>query len=294
MKIFRHAKNVHHIEVTGLRFRIAMLSDIHWDNPKCDWDLLKKHLNYCLENQIPIHLNGDTFCLMQGSYDPRKVKGNIRPEHNTPRYFDAVVETAAEFFAPYAHLLTVVGYGNHETSILRRQEIDQVQRFVDLMNFREKTNIQAGGYGGWLIIRQKKPNDNTSWSTHIKYHHGIGNGGIVTRGALQMNHALTMFENYDVFTHGHTHDNSCMNLSRDTIEIKPKTGYKMVQKNIHTMLTGTYKNDYSDGAMGWAIERGHPPKPTGGRILEINCKRTNERPVTRTIKLIDSYKFPIA
>ena len=233
MKIIRHARNIHHIEVSGDRFKMAMLSDIHWDNPKCDWDLLKKHLNYCLENQMPIHLNGDTFCLMQGSYDPRKVKGNIRPEHNTPNYFDAVIETAVEFFAPYAHLMTVVGYGNHETSILRRQEIDQVQRFVDLMNFREKTNIQAGGYGGWLIIRQKKPNDNTSWSTHIKYHHGIGNGGIVTRGALQMNRALTMFENYDVFTHGHTHDNSCMNLSRDTIEIKPKTGYKMVQKK-HT------------------------------------------------------------
>ena len=29
------------------KIRIAMLSDIHWDNPKSDWDLLKKHLEYC-------------------------------------------------------------------------------------------------------------------------------------------------------------------------------------------------------------------------------------------------------
>jgi hypothetical protein len=292
MKIIRHGRNIHHIELKGERVKMAMLSDIHWDNPKCDWDLLKKHLDYCLEQNIPIHFNGDTFCLMQGSYDPRKVKGNIRPEHNTPNYFDAVIETAVEFFAPYAHLITVVGYGNHETSILRRQEIDQVQRFVDLMNFREKTNIQAGGYGGWLVIRQMDKHG-SKFATNIKYHHGIGNGGIVTRGALQMNRALTMFENYDVFTHGHTHDNSCMNLSRDTLTKKGKSSYKMTQKNIHTMLTGTYKNDYDDGAVGWTIERGHPPKPVGGRILEINCKRNYSKNMDSHTKLIDSYKFPV-
>lgn len=291
MKIVRHAKNIHHIELKGKRAKIAMLSDLHWDNPKCDRTLLKKHLDYCLENQIFIHLNGDTFCLMQGAYDPRKVKGNIRPEHNTPRYFDAVIETAVEYFAPYAHLLTIVGYGNHETSILRRQEVDQVQRFVDLLNYKEKTNIQAGGYGGWFIVRQDW--NGCRWGTYIKYHHGIGNGGIVTRGALQMNRALTMFENYDVFTHGHTHDNSCMNLCRDTIEIKGRSGYQMVQKNIHTMLTGTYKNDYNDGSGGWVIERGHPPKALGGRILEINCKRYRVKGVWGVNKLIDSYKFPV-
>ena len=274
---------------------MAMLSDIHWDNPHCDWDLLKKHLNYCLENSIPIHINGDMFCMMMGAYDPRKVKGNIRPEHNNPRYFDSIIETAVEFFAPYAHLIAVVSYGNHETSILKRQEIDQIQRFVDLLNYKEKSNIFAGGYGGWIVINMYRTDYNSTASTStIKYHHGIGNGGIVTRGALQMNRALTMYENYDVFTHGHTHDNSCINLSRDCIKHVSRKGYIMYQKNIHSMLTGTYKDEYRDGAFGWSIQKGFPPKPTGGRILEITTMRGREDGKEKTTKLIDSYKFPLA
>jgi hypothetical protein len=63
--------------------------------------------------------NGDTFCLMQGAYDPRKSKSDIRPEHNKANYLDAVVNDAIEWFRPYAKNIKVVGYGNHETNILK-------------------------------------------------------------------------------------------------------------------------------------------------------------------------------
>ena len=36
------------------------------------------------------------------------------------------------------------------------------------------------------------------------------------------------------------------------------------------MNTGTYKEEYGDGSKGWHVERGAPPKPVGGRILELN------------------------
>ena len=45
---------------TGQRF--ALMSDIHWDNPHCDRKLLKNHLDKCLNENILIGLNGDTFC----------------------------------------------------------------------------------------------------------------------------------------------------------------------------------------------------------------------------------------
>ncbi len=45
MKIIRHAKNVHEFRTEGMLTKIAMLSDLHWDNPKCDWDLLKRDLD---------------------------------------------------------------------------------------------------------------------------------------------------------------------------------------------------------------------------------------------------------
>ena len=69
MKIHKHSKNVHQIDVEGNRFRLAVLSDIHWDNPKCDRDQLKRHLDYCLKNSIPILGVGDWQCLMQGRGD---------------------------------------------------------------------------------------------------------------------------------------------------------------------------------------------------------------------------------
>ena len=192
MELIRHAKNIHELKINGSRARIAMFSDIHWDNPKCDWDLLRRDLDYCLKQSIPMVFNGDTFCLMQGKWDPRGNKSDIRPEHNTIKYLDAIIETAVEFFAPYAHLMTVIGYGNHETSILKRHETDVLQRFVDLLNYKCGSNVQTGGYGGWLNVTQY-PSRNIKVSTKIRYFHGSGGGGIVTRGEINLTRALEMY-----------------------------------------------------------------------------------------------------
>jgi hypothetical protein len=266
-----------------------MLSDLHWDNPHCDREMLKRHLDYCLEEDIPVMINGDMFCLMQGRGDNRRNKSDIRPEHNNAKYLDSIVETAVDWFLPYAHIIKLVGYGNHETAIIKWQETDILQRFVDLLNYKAGSNIQTGGYGGWLIIKQ-----NSGWgskySTKCKYFHGSGGGGICTKGAINLTRALETYENFDVFTMGHIHENSCRNDVRDTIDHHSVGGYVLKQKQLHLMLTGTYKEEYGDGSQGWHVERGAPIKPLGGRILTIKLVRgtTGERAVT---KYIDSHKF---
>jgi hypothetical protein len=58
------------------------------------------------------------------------------------------------------------------------------------------------------------------------------------------------------------------------------------------MITGTYKEEYMDGAYGWHVERGAPMKPVGGRILTIDYARTLENGDTY-IRNIDSIKFPL-
>ena len=102
MEISKIARNVHTIALSKDENRLALLSDIHWDNPKCDRKMLKAHLEYCKDNQIPIFINGDFFCLMMGKYDPRRNKQDILPEHNKANYLDAVIETAVEWWSPYA------------------------------------------------------------------------------------------------------------------------------------------------------------------------------------------------
>ena len=294
MNLIKHEKNIHELRVEGSSFRMGMFSDIHWDNPKCDWNLLKHDLDYCLKNDIPIMFNGDTFCLMQGAYDPRKMKGDIRPEHNNARYFDSIIETAVDFFLPYANLLTVVGYGNHETSIIKRQETDIIQRFVTLLNYKAGSNVMTGGYGGWLIVNQLvKAKSNITQATKIKYFHGSGGGGLVTKGALNLTRAMEMYEGYDVFTMGHIHENSARNDVRDSINFHPSKGYYFNHKQIHSMITGTYKEEYIDGLYGWHVERGAPMKPVGGRLLTIECGRDRSDNKDILVRNIDSMKFPL-
>ena len=292
MIVKKHAKNIHEIQMDGKQVKIAMLSDIHWDNPKCDWKLLKRDLDYCVENNIPIMVNGDFFCLMQGRGDRRGNKSDIRPEHNNAKYLDSIVETAVEWWSPYAHLLTVIGYGNHETAIIKYQETDILQRFVDLLNYKNGTQVYAGGYGGWIVVRQDIGNGISS-SFKIKYFHGSGGGGVVTKGALNLTRALEMYEDFDVFTMGHIHENAARNDVRDTIDHNNKIGYRHEHKQIHMMLTGTYKEEYGDGSKGWHVERGAPVKPTGGRILVFESERFERDGQRKMYKNIDSMKFPL-
>jgi hypothetical protein len=237
-------------------------------------------------------INGDFFCLMQGKGDRRGNKSDIRPEHNNAKYLDSVVETAVEWWSPYAHLIIVIGYGNHEAGVIKWQETDLLQRFVDLLNYKNKTNVYAGGYGGWVIV-SSNTNGSSTYSTRIKYYHGSGGGGIVTKGALNLTRALEMYEGFDVFTMGHIHENSCRNDVRDAIDYSHRGGYKNSLKDIHLMLTGTYKEEYEDGSKGWHVERGAPPKPTGGRILTIDYKKDYSDGVEKMNRQIDSHKFPL-
>ena len=82
MNLIKHGRNVHELQLDGKQVHVAMLSDLHWDNPHCDRELLKNNLDFCKENNIPVVINGDFFCLMQGRGDNRRNKSDIRPEHN--------------------------------------------------------------------------------------------------------------------------------------------------------------------------------------------------------------------
>ena len=284
-------KNIHNIYIIGTKADIAVLSDIHWDNPKCDWGLLKKHLDYCVKEDIPIVITGDFFCLMQGRGDKRSNKSDIRPEHNNAKYLDSIVDTAVEWWTPYAQQIALISYGNHETAIIKWQETDILDRFIKSINLKTGSNIQKGGYGGWLIYTLEITNRKTSAFRH-KYFHGSGGGGIVTKGAINLTRALETYENMDLFTMGHIHENSARNDVRESLEYVNGV-YRMKHKKIHLCITGTYKEEYEDGTKGWHVERGAPPKPIGGRIVTFSTKRVNGPTIQETFKMVDSRMFPI-
>lgn len=253
--------NVLRVDKNWEETKVLLISDLHWDNPKCDRDLLKKHLDQAVKGNHDILINGDLFCLMQGAYDPRKSKSDIRPEHNSANYFDAIINTAVDWFAPYAHLIKLVGYGNHETAILKRQETDIIERFVTLLNYKTGSAIQVGGYGGW--IRYQFNDGSNTQSFKIKYMHGFGGGGAVTRGTIQHNRMSVNVEGADAIWMGHVHEDYEMTYTVEELTNKDT----VMLRDILMIRTSAYKEEYGDGSKGWHIERGASPKPIGGRWL---------------------------
>ena len=121
-------------------------------------------------------------------------------------------------------------------------------------------------------------------SLKIKYFHGSGGGGVVTRGEINLSRALMSYEGFDCFTMGHVHENKETWVARDVISSKNFVD----RKDILLMNTGTYKEEYGDGSKGWHVERGAPPKVVGGRILELSLHSQHEG---KTIIKAKSYRF---
>lgn len=280
MKLIPKHRNSHVGELQGKVGKIAILSDLHWDNPKCNRELLAKHLKRCQDEGRKVIINGDMFCLMQGKYDPRRSKKDILPEHNKPNYLDAVIQDAVEWFAPYKDVLWLLGYGNHETAIIKNVETDPLQRFVDLYNMTAGGQVSIGGYGGWLTIRQKPyENSDRSAKTVIYYYHGSGGGGVVTKGVIQHQRQMADIEGADIITMGHVHELYSMVWNKKHLV---ENTFVPTHREVHHLRTGTYKDEFTDGYMGWHVERGAPPKPLGCVAVDLEVVVTGSS-TTRNI-----------
>jgi hypothetical protein len=244
-----------------------LTADWHWDNPKCDRELLEKHLKQAKERNAGVLVFGDATCLMQGRGDRRGNKSDIREEHNNARYLDSVVDTFCEWIEPYRANMTLMTYGNHETSIIKHQETDILQRISAI------SKIPIGKYDGWVrIIVQPRSavTGNTSGgqnSINLYYHHGAGGGGPITRGVIATNRRNAYIDNADIIVSGHVHEAWIMETPKEELTHKGSINRKIVTH----VQTGTYKEEFT--GMGWHVERGAGPKPLGSWWMRIYYDR---------------------
>lgn len=281
-RVEERSRNVHDIIIPFQRnkswYRYVLLTaDRHFDNPKSNRKLQFEHLKEAQERDAPVIDLGDFFCLMQGRFDPRKNKSDILPQHNVSDYLDAVISEAEEMFAPYAEQFAVIGYGNHETKILKHQETDVIKRFMYRMN-RHNPNMFAGDYGGWVRFRFNSESGNTRQDVKLKYFHGSGGGGPVTKGVIQTNRRAVYLPDADIVATGHIHESWQLAMCRERIS---SHGNIYLDEQLH-ICCPTYKEEYGDGGHGWHIERGAPPKPVGAVWLKFfyrdgNIKYVAER-----------------
>jgi hypothetical protein len=268
----KHTRNIHEVTCqSGQEF--LLMSDLHWDNPHCDRGLLKNHLDEAVKRNAAIILNGDTYCCMGGKYDRRADKSLIRPEHNTDRYFDAIVDTSVEWFAPYAKNILLIGYGNHETAIIKHGETDLLQRFASTLNYATGSAVQVGGYGGTIDIRVLHDTiRGVNFVVH--YFHGHSGGGAVSRGVIHDQRLLAGTEGYDLTWMGHVHE---LYYHQNMVHRYDRSTKTLIQKPIHQLRTATYKEEWDGGYMGFHTERGRGPKPLGGYWLKLETSRNTSK-----------------
>lgn len=245
---------------------IMFSSDRHFDSAHCDRALMKQQLDKALERKAMIIDVGDFYDCMQGKFDPRRSYSGLRPEYKVDTYLDEIVSDAARFMKPYAGNILMIGRGNHDNGIIKNNGTDLISNLVYRLNADNGTNVQVGGYGGWIRFLFKISGHGQGMN--IKYFHGSGGGGVVTRGVIQTNRQAVYLPDADVVVNGHIHDSYIVPISRERLSIKGNP----YQDIIWFVRTPTYQDDYGDGTTGWHVERGAPPKPKGCAWMRLWCE----------------------
>lgn len=269
--IIEQNKNVHRITIDVSKNKeqwFLLSSDHHWDNPDCDRDLFEKHLKEAKEKNAHVFMVGDFFCAMQGKYDRRASKDKIRPEHQKTDYLDSLVSTAAEWLEPYKEQIALIGLGNHETAILKNHETNLIERLVERLNINNKNKVFSGGYGGYIRLNFERAN-RSRVPLNIKYFHGYGGGGPVTKGVIQSYRQSQYFPDADIVISGHVHEQYTICYMQERLS---DSGKIQLKEQWHVRMP-TYKDEYKDGHSGWHVETGKPPKPLGAWWLKVTYNR---------------------
>jgi len=236
----------------GLDWSLLLRSDAHHDNAHCEQDLEKRHLDQARAKGAGVLDIGDLFCAMQGTFDPRQDKDQLRQEDSRNDYFDRLVDNAAKFYRPYAKHFLMMSPGNHEKGVLKRHGTDLTRRLGEALG------VPVGTYQGWFILSFKIHGTHYT-SFKMRYTHGYGGGGPVTKDLIQLNRQLAVVEDADFFLSGHTHDAWYVPVQREMIghDLIPRT------REVAAIKIGGYKDEWEDGD-GWANTMGRSPRPKGG------------------------------
>lgn len=248
----------------GWEQRFLLVSDVHFDSTHCDRAMLKRHLDEAKDSGAGILSIGDWFDAMQGKQDPRHTKGDIRPEYKRGNYIDAIVDDAVAFLEPYRENIVGLGDGNHETAISKKLETDLTGRLA------RRLQVPKLGYSGFVQFRFQRNTHGGRTSVNMYYHHGSGGGGIMTKGTLRVVRQASWLPDAHILVSGHIHERWEMTSERLRLS---SGGKPQFDRQIHLQLP-TYKQEF-DLTGGWHVQRGAPPKPTGGAwlVFEYNGAR---------------------
>lgn len=256
------------------RQRFLVRSDVHRDSKKCRRDLEKSSCEQALSEGAGIIDVGDLFDAMQGPGDRRACKEALRDEHARADYFDALIEDAETFYAPYAHNIVSLTLGNHEEACIRHYGTNLTKRLANGLRRATGAPVHPNGYQGWVIFRVKVNGTKRASKTMYCYH-GSGGGGQVTKDSIQL-HRRQSYVDADIDASGHTHDLWAISDVRLSVN---EAGREQHAKT-WGLKCGTLKQTYANGdtkGLGFEQRQGHRPKPVGYCWLELSWDGSRDR-----------------
>jgi len=259
--------------ILNFQKKLRLMSDVHVDSIFCARKLLKRDLDTAKQDEEWIIINGDFWDAMQGRKDPRGRLDELRPELKTEKYFDAIVDMAVAFLEPYQENILLMGYGNHETSVIRHNGTDLIQRTVGALNNGRKHRIQTGGYAGWIRFMFQTGRNTSRGRIAYNYHHGKGGSAFVSDGIMDDKRAGVYVPDADIVHFGHNHKEYVHTVARQRLNGK---GIVEHDYQLYVRSPG-YKSPYALDYEGlsWDVVNG-TPTPLGS--VSVNIGFVDNRP----------------
>lgn len=264
---------------------ILALTDVHYDSKYCDRKKLKAHLDEMIRRDGYCFFNGDLFDVMGCYKDPRSKSEDVRPEYisSSTSYLDAVITDVYEFLKPYADRILFIGYGNHETAILKHRDTDPINRLIHLLN-QGGHNILKSMYYGVARFRFQR-NGRSMNDIYLVHHHGYGGNAKRSKGVLNVDLNSQRFPFADIYFSGHIHQKWQVPVTQEQINQVDELSTK---EQIH-ICGGCYKGLDKPKNMGWAVEKGMSPSVTGGWFITLNINRIHGGEVKYWIDVEDTH-----
>lgn len=189
---------------------VFLLSDPHVGSDTFDESRLRADLQSALRRGDRIVVNGDVFDLIlpadRKRYRPSAVHRRLRGRDDL---VNAAVEWAEELFAPAAHLLDMVGVGNHEDAAEQHHSVDPVRMLLRRLALPGHV-ASHGGYCGFLKYRwEGRGRPHT-----VFYWHGAGKGHGLAGLLGEFSQKATFVEGADTVWFAHRHGRAVGQLEK--------------------------------------------------------------------------------
>ena len=269
-------------KTAGLR----LMSDLHIGAAHVDYKLIERELEDALKNQDRVLINGDLLDLILPKDAKRYQPTAVHPRvGKRPDQINAAVEWAVELLEPVAHLIDMIGVGNHETAVQKWHSVDPTLLILyELEKISKQRDpehvIHYGGYTGFMDYRVKARTDGTGgYRWILYYHHGSGGAAPVTKGMIDFARKDVFIE-ADFIWMGHKHNRLVSAVEKIRC---PMSGEQPDVRAAYHCMTGAYFQTYMGQSQSsvrkhgrrsnYAADLGLAPGGKGGMRVEFGYLR---------------------